>query len=133
MTPRVTVVTDPMCSWCWGMAAAIDDARRLLGSRVSWDVALGGINIESRKPVGRFGAARLMDLWREVQANHGAAVLLDVAGRLDLQQRTRPAGRSKLCAGARRNVRWTTPANYKKRFSCAVWIRATSSFKPTVL
>lgn len=70
-TAKVLVVTDPMCSWCWGMAPAIQQARQTLAGAVSWDAALGGINLDSAKPVGRYGTARLMDLWHEVSETTG--------------------------------------------------------------
>jgi putative protein-disulfide isomerase len=60
------VVSDPLCSWCWGTAAALDRARRLLAPRVEFDLLLGGINVDSRNPVGRYGRARLSRLWQEV-------------------------------------------------------------------
>ncbi|HCP50334.1 MAG TPA: disulfide bond formation protein DsbA, partial [Gammaproteobacteria bacterium] len=28
-------VSDPMCSWCWGMAPAIDEVVERLGDRIS--------------------------------------------------------------------------------------------------
>jgi putative protein-disulfide isomerase len=63
---RVIVVSDPLCSWCWGTAAALDVARSTLAREVDFDVLLGGINVDSHNPVGAYGRLRLARLWREV-------------------------------------------------------------------
>jgi len=63
---RVIVVTDPLCSWCWGTAAAIEAARRALADTVYFDLLFGGINVESTHPVGDYGRWRLARLWAEV-------------------------------------------------------------------
>jgi putative protein-disulfide isomerase len=68
---RVLVVSDPLCSWCWGMADALDDARAALADRVAFDLVAGGINLDSRNPVGAYGRFRLARLWAEVAAVTG--------------------------------------------------------------
>ncbi len=68
MTHRVLVVTDPMCSWCWGMSGAVEEAAHLLGAEVVFDVLLGGINTHATQPIGEFGRRHLMKLWGEVHA-----------------------------------------------------------------
>ncbi|MFU8815264.1 MAG: DsbA family protein [Pseudomonadales bacterium] len=67
----VVVVTDPMCSWCWGMAAAVEQAAAQLAHRVRFDILLGGINTHGTQPVGDYGRRYLMHVWREVQATTG--------------------------------------------------------------
>lgn len=69
--PRIVFVTDPMCSWCWGMAAEIDRTRLLLGEQFEFDLLLGGINTSSTLPVGAYGRKRFEALWREVTAVTG--------------------------------------------------------------
>jgi len=64
---RVIVVSDPLCSWCWGMAGALEVARRELEHDVAFDLILCGINVDSRNPVGDYGRFRLARLWREVR------------------------------------------------------------------
>jgi len=70
-TRRVYIVTDPMCSWCWGMAAAVEEAAHLLNDEVSFDLLLGGINVHASQPIGDYGRRLLMKLWREVQETTG--------------------------------------------------------------
>ncbi len=77
---RVTVifVTDPMCSWCWGMAPEIERARRDGAAEFEFDCLLGGINVESHHPISDFARARLADVWRRVvsvtQAHFGSGL-----------------------------------------------------------
>ena len=67
----IVIVSDPLCSWCWGMSAAIDAARRVLEPRVRFDLLLGGINIAASAPLGDAARARLARLWREVEVVTG--------------------------------------------------------------
>lgn len=68
---KVLVVTDPLCSWCWGMAPAVEEALGRLGAAVTFDVLLGGINVHSTLPVGDYGRRLLLRIWREVAATTG--------------------------------------------------------------
>jgi len=63
---KVIFVTDPMCSWCWGMSPEMARAMALLTGEFEFDVLLGGINVDSTQPVNEFGRARLADVWRRV-------------------------------------------------------------------
>ncbi|HTO57203.1 MAG TPA: DsbA family protein [Pseudomonadales bacterium] len=66
MRPRIVFVTDPMCSWCWGMASDIERARAEAADRFDFDVLLGGINIGSTHPITDFARSRLAGVWRGV-------------------------------------------------------------------
>lgn len=68
---KVLVVTDPLCSWCWGMAPAVEDAMQRLAGDVEFDLMLGGINLHSTRPVGDYGRRLLAHIWREVVATTG--------------------------------------------------------------
>ena len=68
---KVLFVTDPMCSWCWGMAADIERVRRSLGARVVFDLVMGGINTHGTQPVGAYGRSRILSLWEAVAATTG--------------------------------------------------------------
>jgi putative protein-disulfide isomerase len=69
----VIVVTDPLCSWCWGMSAAVEEAADRLRDRVTFDLLLGGVNIDSTLPVGDYGRRLLMKIWAEVAETTGQA------------------------------------------------------------
>ena len=68
---KLLFVTDPMCSWCWGMAADIERVMHRLGNRVAFDLVLGGINTHGTQPVGAYGRARILSLWESVAATTG--------------------------------------------------------------
>ncbi|MCY4213983.1 MAG: DsbA family protein [Gammaproteobacteria bacterium] len=68
---KILIVTDPMCSWCWGMTPEVDRARAVLPE--AFDLLMGGINIHGTQPIGEFGRGHLMGIWREVQATTGQA------------------------------------------------------------
>lgn len=68
---RVILVTDPMCSWCWGMAAAVEEAAHALADEVPFDLLLGGINTHGTQPIGEYGRRHLLHIWREVRATTG--------------------------------------------------------------
>ena len=72
MHAKVLFVTDPMCSWCWGMANEIERARRDGASEFEFDCVLGGINVDSTQPITGFARARLGDIWRRVSRVTGA-------------------------------------------------------------
>lgn len=71
--PRVWVVTDPLCSWCWGMAQAVESAAGQLEGEVEFDFLLGGINVHGTQPIGEYGRRHLMRIWRDVQETTGQA------------------------------------------------------------
>ena len=65
------LVTDPLCSWCWGMADEFLLARERLAEQVDFDLMLGGINVHGTQPIGDYGRRFLMKLWREVADTTG--------------------------------------------------------------
>lgn len=65
-TPRVVIVTDPMCSWCFGMTPEFERLRAESGSRFAFDFLLAGINTTTTQPIGDYGRRRIRSLWREV-------------------------------------------------------------------
>jgi putative protein-disulfide isomerase len=69
--PRVVVVTDPLCSWCWGISAAVEEAAARLAGAADFEILLGGINIHGTQPIGDYGRRYLMHVWREVHATTG--------------------------------------------------------------
>lgn len=53
------------------MATDIDLVMQRLEGRVEFDLLLGGINTDGTQPVGAYGRARILSLWREVEATTG--------------------------------------------------------------
>jgi len=68
---QLIFVTDPMCSWCWGMADEFRAARAQLEGRAAFELMLGGINTHGTQPIGDYGRRFLMRLWREVADTTG--------------------------------------------------------------
>jgi putative protein-disulfide isomerase len=68
---RVLIVTDPMCSWCWGMSSAVEEAADRLSGEVTFGFLLGGVNVHGTQPIGAYGRRLLMRIWKEVQATTG--------------------------------------------------------------
>ena len=55
LNPKVIFVTDPMCSWCWGMADSIKEIHEKYKDKIELDLMLGGTNIDSTVFVGDYG------------------------------------------------------------------------------
>ena len=68
---RVVLVSDPMCSWCWGMARDFEAARATMSETFEFDLMLGGINTHGTQPIGDYGRRYLMRLWHEVAETTG--------------------------------------------------------------
>ncbi len=71
MRPALKFVVDPMCAWCWAMAPHIDATLETFDGRVAFDLAVGGINIRTMKPLTKSGLKRLDVQWRRVAAVTG--------------------------------------------------------------
>ncbi len=67
----VVVVTDPLCSWCWGMARQTELAMTNLARKVDFDLLLGGVNLHATQHIGDYGKRLLFHIWREVEATTG--------------------------------------------------------------
>ena len=66
LNPKVIFVTDPMCSWCWGMADSIKEIHEKYKAKIELDLMLGGMNADSTDCVGDYGKKFLMRLWHEI-------------------------------------------------------------------
>ncbi|MEM7098308.1 MAG: DsbA family protein [Pseudomonadota bacterium] len=68
---KIVLVSDPMCSWCWGMAEDFEQARQTLSSQITFELMLGGINIHGTQPIGDYGRRFMKRLWEDVAATTG--------------------------------------------------------------
>jgi putative protein-disulfide isomerase len=57
--PEVIYLADPLCGWCFGIAPALEQAREMLGDRVTWRVRTGGLVVGERVRAVRHDAAYL--------------------------------------------------------------------------
>lgn len=69
---RIIFVTDPMCSWCWGMANAIEQVRYRLDGFLQFDFWVGGLNLNASTPLTEAALPRFQELWRRVEETTGA-------------------------------------------------------------
>ena len=69
--PIILIVTDPLCSWCWGMTPAVDAVRAQRPAGIELDLILGGINLDSTQVVGSYGRRLMQKLWKEVADTTG--------------------------------------------------------------
>lgn len=69
--PTILIVTDPLCSWCWGMTPAVDAVRQELPAGIALDLVLGGINLDSTQVVGSCGRRLMHKLWKDVADTTG--------------------------------------------------------------
>ena len=71
VNPKLIFVTDPMCSWCWGLADSIKEIYRKYKEKIELDLMLGGVNTESTDFVGEYGKRFLLNLWQEIHRTTG--------------------------------------------------------------
>lgn len=71
MRSTVIFVTDPICSWCWGMLPEVMSVRRQLAAEMDFDLLMAGLQIGSRRPVATWEENHLKRIWKEVHATTG--------------------------------------------------------------
>ncbi|MCB1647697.1 MAG: DsbA family protein, partial [Pseudomonadales bacterium] len=69
--PVLWFVTDPMCSWCWGMLPDFEQVRLHLGDSVEYELMLGGVQLGAKGQLASYNETMLFSLWREVTAVTG--------------------------------------------------------------
>lgn len=71
MPASALLVTDPLCSWCWGTLPEIDAAREELAGEVEFDLIMGGLQVGGPQGLAQHNRQQLLTLWREVRAVTG--------------------------------------------------------------
>lgn len=67
----VTLMTDPICSWCWGTLPEILKVKAVLGDRLDFQLRCAGLQVGSAKPLSDEHKAQLLHLWRQVAETTG--------------------------------------------------------------
>lgn len=70
--PRLIFVSDPLCSWCYGMGRAVDEARARLAGQVACELRIGGINTEAVSALPARALDHFRPLWARVTEVTGA-------------------------------------------------------------
>ena len=99
MTTTLYYVTDPMCSWCYGFAPAVEAIRAALPDRVRWRYVMGGLAPDSDEPMPEAIRGQVMQAWGEVAARTGATFNWDFWTTCAPRRSTYPACRAVIAAG----------------------------------
>jgi putative protein-disulfide isomerase len=96
--PILWYFADPMCSWCWGFAPAIDGLRDSHRDRLRIALVLGGLR-HDRTPMTPTQRDDILHHWREVHARTGQPFHFDGALPAGFVYDTEPACRAVATAG----------------------------------
>lgn len=96
--PILWYFADPMCSWCWGFAPAIDALRDSHRDRLRIALVLGGLR-HDRTPMTPAQRDDILHHWREVHARTGQPFRFDGALPAGFVYDTEPACRAVATAG----------------------------------
>lgn len=86
-------VGDPMCSWCYGFTAELDEAIEELGNEIHFEIIMGGLrpyNTETMYDLKSFLAGH----WEEVHSRTGQKFSYDILEDKDMLYDTEPACRA---------------------------------------
>lgn len=125
---KVFIVTDPLCSWCWGMSTAVETASAALAGEVEFGLLLGGINTTSTLPVGEYGRRLLLRIWREVHATTGQSFGFVVPDRMVFNS-VAPC----LAVAAVRRATGTSPFGYLHRLQQLLFVEGRDIGDPRCL
>ncbi len=127
---RVIFVTDPLCSWCWGMAPEIASIRKALASRLDFDLALGGINVGNHSALRPSAIPRFHALWEQVTAVTGQQFSMGLPSGPGFVYNSRPA-----CLGvmAARAVNDRPPFEFLEAMQRAFFLEARDITSTTVM
>ena len=64
-------MTDPVCSWCWGMLPELLATRAALTGRLSFEIRCAGLQVGAREPLSEQHTRHLVALWQQVAATTG--------------------------------------------------------------
>jgi putative protein-disulfide isomerase len=92
-------VADPMCSWCWGFSAVLDELKRHLPTGVNLQYVMGGLAPDSDDPMPEETRSYVQKAWREVSATTGAQFNWAFWEKCEARRSTYPACRAALAAG----------------------------------
>ena len=64
-------VTDPICSWCWGMLPELLKTKSALEGRLDFQLRCAGLQVGSQAPLREEQASQLITLWQHVAETTG--------------------------------------------------------------
>ncbi len=130
LIPRLVFVTDPMCSWCWGMADDVERVRQEFAGSVACDLMVGGINVESQNVVSERALGRFEQLWRNVTAVTGQTFSMQLPASGKFVYNSLPACRAVVAA---RRLTAAPPFEYLYLLQKALFVDARDTSDVVVL
>lgn len=73
MNKQVIFVTDPLCSWCWGMLPEMEKVKESLSGKIEFGLMMAGLQIGSRKLSER-EKHQLKSIWTRVTQTTGQPI-----------------------------------------------------------
>ncbi len=96
--PLMLYFADPMCSWCWGFAPAIERVRAEFGDRFDLNLVMGGLSPGTTESIDESTKASIREHWDHVQQMSGQPFDFSFFERTDFAYDTEPACRAVVCA-----------------------------------
>jgi len=98
LPPRLIYIGDPMCSWCWAAADAIEALRKQFCPPLSFHLMLGGLRPYQTRPMQPHEKAYLKHHWEDIGAQTGKVFNFDLLQQEPLVYHTEPACRAVFAA-----------------------------------
>lgn len=70
-TETLIFMTDPICSWCWGMVPELRKLQAAFSERLDFKLKCAGLQVGSRKPLTPQHTRDLVRLWQRVAETTG--------------------------------------------------------------
>ena len=128
--PVLWYFADPMCSWCWGFAPAMDAIKQNFGDRMQVSLTLGGLRPGMREPLTDSAREDILHHWREVHKMTGQPFLFDGALPEGFVYDTEPACRAVVSLA---ELRPETTLPYFKRLQQAFYAEQVDVTQTDVL
>ncbi len=91
-------IGDPMCSWCWGFAPALETIEAQLPETIACRYVMGGLARDTDEAMPADTRAYVQENWRAVQERTGASFNWDFWTQCQPRRATYPACRAVLAA-----------------------------------
>ena len=94
MSKELIFVADPMCSWCWGFAPAINVIRNKYAGRLTIQLVVGGLRTGNDKVMDNEAKGYIRHHWEEVRKATGQPFDFNFFDRDNFTYDTEPACRA---------------------------------------
>ena len=91
MSKNLLYIADPMCSWCWGFAPAIEAIAQRYESQLTIKPVMGGLRALNRTPMDDAQKAEIAEHWNHVNERTGQPFDMSFFDRNEFVYDTEPA------------------------------------------